>query len=372
MNAADSTGKDSPLDALSRDMAEIDKQIVTLLNKRAMCALKTAPQAGVQTPAFPPDREESFLEPLLDQNAGPLTSAHLKTVYREIFSATRALARPVTVAHLGPEGTFSHMAALDFFGSSTELRAMPRFDEIFKAVENRDCDLGVVPLENSLYGTIAQSIDLFAAHETHIQAEWFSRISHSLMSRETDLSAIKNVYSHPQALGQCAAWLCGRLPQAELISVDSTAAAAHRVLGESGAAAVGHGGLAPRLGLATLAENIEDDGDNWTRFVAIGPTPAADKKNADKTSILFTLEDKPGMLAAVLQRFAEAGVNMNKLESRPMRPERWKYMFFCDVACDLGADEHAPILKTLQELCRGLRVLGAYKSGRYTGKGARA
>lgn len=361
----------SRLNDLRRDIDAADAAILDLLNRRAALSLDVGSIKRKQKSAvFRPEREELLLEGLMDKNSGPLPNPHLRNIYREILSSSRALQSPLKVAFLGPEGTFSHMAATEFLGNSMDFWAMPSFADIFEAVENRDSELGVIPLENSLHGTIVQSVDLFAAHTVHIRSEWFSRISHSLMTREKTLSTIKTVYSHPQALGQCAKWLRANLPQAELVSVDSTAAAAHKVLAESNAAAVGHGSLAPRLGLAVLARNIEDTSDNWTRFVSIGPDPAPSpaKKTEDgavKTSVLFTLADKPGALAAVLRCFAKADVNMNKLESRPMHLERWKYIFFCDVSCDLTDAIHTALLDSLREHCHSFRILGAYAAGRY-------
>ncbi|MDR3074151.1 MAG: prephenate dehydratase [Deltaproteobacteria bacterium] len=353
------------LGGIRREIDAIDAALLDLLNRRAGCSLEAGGlKAGKGSPVFRPGREEELVQALLDRNPGPLPDAHLRAVYREILSSSRALQRPLKVAYLGPEGTFSHMAAVEFFGHSMDFLPLPRFDDIFEAVANRNSDIGVVPLENSLHGTIVQSIDLFAAHSVHIQAEWFSRISHSLMSRERDIGAITTVYSHPQALGQCANWLRAHLPEARLLSVDSTAAAAHKALGEAGAAAIGHGSLASRLGLSLLAKGIEDTGNNWTRFVSIG-AEAPENNGPSKTSALFTLPDKPGTLAAVLQCFASAKVNMNKLESRPMRSERWKYIFFCDIACNLMDAEHAALLEKLRGRCLSFRILGAYPAGRY-------
>ncbi len=370
--------RDRPcLEDLRQAIDTIDAGILELLGRRAALSLRVGgckPAAGL--PVYRPEREECLMETLLGRNSGPLPDAHLRAIYREILSSSRALQQPMRVAFLGPEGTFSHIAATEFLGNSMDFRAMSRLDDIFKAVENRDSELGIVPLENSLHGTVAQSVDLFAAHNVYIQSEWFSRISHSLLSREKSLSDIKTVYSHPQALGQCGQWLRANLPQAEQVSVDSTAAAVHKVLAEGNAAAVGNGSLAPRLGLALLASNIEDSGDNWTRFVCIGPEcanlpekTANGEENAVKTSVLFTLADKSGALAAVLVRFANAGVNLNKLESRPMRPERWKYIFFCDLSCDLRDRVHAELLDSLREHCHSFRILGAYGVGRYFNSG---
>lgn len=356
----------------------IDKTILDLLNRRASCSLEAGKlKAEVGAPIYRPVREGILLEELANANAGPLPNAHLRAIFREILSSSRALQKPLKVAFLGPDGTFSHMAATGFFGSTMDFWAAPRFEDIFEAVEKRESEIGVVPLENSLHGTVVQNIDLFAKHDVHIQAEWFSRISHSVLARETSLAAIKTVYSHTQALGQCAEWLRMNLPAARIVSMDSTAAAAHKVLAEDGAAALGHHNLASRLGLCVLADNVEDISDNWTRFVAIGPAPVeklsdADNAAVNKTSVLFTLPDKPGSLASVLQRFAEAGVNMNKLESRPLKSERWKYIFFCDVACDLTTERLAPLLHDLRGLCHSFRILGAYPTGIYIHDGEKA
>ena len=365
------------LEDLRLQIDSIDTAVLELLNRRATVSVAVGEIKRRQgSPVFRPEREELLIETLLDKNGGPLPNAHLRSVYREILSSSRALQRSHSVAFLGPDGTFSHMAATEFFGNSAEFRPMSRLGDIFEAVSNRSCELGVIPLENSLHGTVVQSIDLFAEHKVHILAEWFSQISHSLLSREKNLSDIKTVYSHPQALGQCADWLRTNLPQAELVSVDSTAAAAHKVFAEPQAAAIGHAGLAPRVKLSVLARNIEDTRDNWTRFVCIGSEPLASPVAEEtgeaptvKTSVLFTLADKPGSLAAALQCFAAAGVNMNKLESRPMRLERWKYIFFCDVSCDLIDAKHEPLLEALREICHSIRILGAYPAGRYMQKG---
>ncbi len=354
-----------PLEPFRREIDEVDAAILALLNRRAACSIRVgAIKAGSGAPVFRPGREQALMEKLLAANSGPLPDEHLRSVYREILSSSRALQRTLRVAYLGPEGTFSHMAGLEFFGESLDFAPTPHLAGIFEAVESRACELGIVPLENSLNGAVGQSIDLFAAHDVSIQAEWFSRIRLSLMTREASLAAVNVVYSHAQALGQCSEWLRRNLPAARQVSLESTAAAAHRVLAEEGAAAIGNGKLAPRLGLGLLAAGIEDVSDNWTRFCAIGPTPE-EHADADKTSVLFTLADKPGSLAAALRRVADAGINMSKLESRPLRSERWKYIFFADLDCDLTGPDHAPLVAELRETCHSFRILGAYPAGRH-------
>ena len=355
----------SRLSQIRDEIDAIDKSLLDLLNKRARCSMEVGSIKSTQgAPVYRPGREQLLLEKLLERNEGPLPETHLRHVYREIISSSRMLQQPLRIAFLGPEGTFSHMAGLEFFGKSPDYQPMQQIEQVFESVENHGCELGIVPLENSLHGTVVRSIDLFARHEVCIQAEWFSRISHSLLSREDDMAAITTVYSHPQPLGQCAIWLREHLPRARQVSLESTAAAAHRALSESGAAAIAHGGLASRLGLATLASCIEDASDNWTRFAVIASC-LAEHDGADKTSILFTLPDKPGSLHAVLDVFAKASINLNKLESRPMKHERWKYVFFCDLAVDITAPEHKPLLEDVRANCHSFRVLGAYPSGSY-------
>ncbi|MCF8040324.1 MAG: ACT domain-containing protein, partial [Desulfohalobiaceae bacterium] len=236
-------------------------------------------------------------------------------------------------------------------------------------VRNRQAELGIIPLENSLQGTVGQSLDLFLRYDVFVQAEVFCRISHSLLAVGDSLEDIKVVYSHPQALQQCTTWLSVHVPQAKVVPVESTAAAARRIVGQKGLAAVAHADLAAVLGLYVLRSGIEDLPENWTRFLIIGPeSPPAG--NRDKTSLLFTLPDKPGSLAGVLGILAGEKVNMKKLESRPFRGSKWEYVFFADVECDLSRQEYAGLLQSLRENCHSLRVLGSYPDGPYIQKTA--
>jgi len=359
-----------PADGIEGELAElragidaVDSEIQRLLNKRAEFSLKTGRlKAGAGVPVFHPDREQALLAALEARNTGPLPALHLKAIYGEILSSSRALQEPLRVAFLGPEGTFSHMAAREYFGSAMIYEAKATLHDVFDAVEKGDSDLGMVPLENSLNGSVGQSLDLFASHRNaHVQAEWSSRIRLSLMSGARSLAEISVIYSHPQALGQCALWLRENLPSARQVQVESTAAAAHRAVAEAGSAAVGHAGIAPNLGLRVLASGIEDIADNWTRFFIIGPRPA-DSAGANRSSLVFALADQPGSLAAVLNAFAAAKINMSKLESRPMRHERWKYLFFADVDCNLAHPAHASLLESVRSHCHSVRVIGSYLS----------
>jgi len=356
---------DSPLDPVRESIDTVDRELLALLNRRAALSLEVGRlKADSDEPVFKPFREKELLEKLVRENPGPLPDEHLRAVYREIMSSSRRLQRTQKVAYLGPEGTFSYFAAVSYLGRSADFEPRSTIDGVFEAVSLRDAELGVIPLENSLQGTVGQSLDLFLRHDVFIQAELYSKISHALLSKGTDISRIEEVYSHPQPLGQCGGWLRAHLPTARIVPTDSTAAAASRVLYNPKAAAIGHVKLSEMLGLNILASRIEDLPDNWTRFLVIGPSETK-SGNRDKTSILFTLPDKPGALSMVLSKLAVAGINLTKLESRPLRGEKWKYVFFADLECDLSLGEFGKMVSELRHELHSLRILGSYPAGPY-------
>ncbi|MDR2488017.1 MAG: prephenate dehydratase [Desulfovibrio sp.] len=352
------------LEELRAAISEVDRSLVALLNKRATLSLDVGSlkRGSAASPIFRPGREAELLKTLATCSAGPLPESHLRAIYREILSSSRYLQSPQRVAFLGPEGTFSHMAGRALLGSLASFHPQHNLPMVFQAVESGDCDIGVVPLENSLQGSVGQSFDLFMKHPLHIRTETYCRIRHSLLSRERDLASVNVVYSHPQPLAQCANWLMRNLPRARVAPLESTAAAAHHVAEEAGAAAIAHADLAAELGLHLLANGMEDQPGNWTRFAVVGRNPA-DRPGADKTSLLFSVADKPGSLFRVLQCLADKSINMRKLESRP-QGDNWKYIFFADLECDIFNKEYAGILESLEEHCLSLRVLGSYPSGR--------
>jgi chorismate mutase/prephenate dehydratase len=351
------------LSAVRREIDWVDDEILELLNKRARISKRVGRlKAGSGDPVFKPAREKALLDKLQGKNPGPLPADHLRSIYREIMSSSRALQRPQKIAYLGPEGTFSHLAAMEFLGQSVDYQPKGGLESVFLAVSTGEAELGVIPLENTLEGSVGQSLDLFHRFEVFIQAELYCRIVHSLLSGETELDGVTEVHSHPQPLGQCGEWLARNLPDAVLVPARSTAEAAQHVADQPGKACIGHSRLAARLGLNVLAQSIEDTPDNWTRFCVIAAAPLADGQ-PEKTSVLFTTTDKPGSLAGVLSALAEEGVNMSKLESRPLRGEKWKYVFFVDLECDLYAPEYKQARKKLNERCNTLRLLGSYPSG---------
>lgn len=358
------------LDKLREQIDEVDRQLLELLNRRANLSLAVGQaKRKVSGRVFDPAREARLLERLASLNQGPLKTEHVTAVWRAILSASRSLQKAAAVAYLGPEGTFSYFAARDFLGESMTFVPCHDFNEIFRGVSLGEYDAGVIPLENSIHGTITQSFDLFSQYEVNIQAEFFSRIANSLLSRETSLESIRTVYSHAQPLGQCATWLRAHLPSARLVSVESTAAAAWKASREEGAASIGHRSMAEKLGMSSLADNIQDDTANWTRFVLIcpgaSPVRADHEKEQErfKSSLLFTVPNRAGTLSAVLNTFSAHKVNMTKLESRPMKGSCWDYVFFADVECDLSSAGRRALIEDLDACCNSVRVLGCYPEG---------
>lgn len=355
------------LNEIRSEIDAVDRELLRLLNVRARLSREVGKiKAGNTGIIFQPLRERELLDKLAGENPGELPEEHLRAIWREILSSSRALQRPQNVAYLGPEGTFSYFAGLEYLGRSAKFHPCRDIAQIFEEVTKGNCELGVVPLENSLQGTVGVSFDLFLKHNVAIEAELYSRISHCLLSNSPSLAQITRVYSHSQPLAQCGTWLRAHLPQAALIPVESTAAAARMAAEEEGAAAIGNCRLSAMLGMDVLARGIEDEQGNWTRFVIISPAKGregAPKQGADKSSLLFTLLDKPGTLASVLELLAHNHVNMRKLESRPLRGQPWRYVFFCDVESDLNNPEYKPLLDALAQNCTSFRILGSYPMG---------
>ncbi len=359
-------------DEVSRKLTELrqeidytDKTIVDLLNKRAgLCQVVGELKSGSSQQVFKPFREKAVLERLIQENPGLLPEAHLRAIYREILSSSRRLQQPEKVVYLGPEGTFSYFAGVEMLGSSTCFEPCARLTDIFSAVAEKKAALGIVPLENSLQGSVGQNLDLFFHYPVYIQAEIYCRISHHLMGAGDDLGRVSTVYSHPRALEQCSGWLEARLPEAALVPLPSTAAAVRRIAGRPERAVIGHCKLAEMFDLNMMVADIEDMPDNWTRFAVIGPELATGG-GRDKTSLLFTLPDRSGALVRILTVLAGRGINMKKLESRPMKQKNWEYLFFVDVECDLTDNEYTEMKKELADSCQTLRILGSYPAGRY-------
>jgi len=349
-----------PFAGLRHSIDEVDAQLLQLLNKRAELSLQVGTiKSKGNFPILNPKREKDLILNLEHINAGPLPNEHLRSIYREIMSSSRRLQAPLTVAYLGPKGTFSYYAGVEALGSSLDYIPQRDLESVFQAVSFGKTQLGIVPFENSLNGGVGQSMDLFLRYDVSVQAETYSRISHCLHARSRDLESVTHVFSHPQALAQCTRWLRNTVPQAELVPTESTGAAVDSALDHPGGAVIGHVSLGSGETLRCLAQDIQDEPDNWTRFLILTKHPYAGESR-DKTSLLMTLPDTPGALQRILAIFSDAGINMSKLESRPLRLEKWKYAFFIDLQTDLTDPETAPVLDKLRDQAQSLRILGSY------------
>lgn len=266
------------------------------------------------------------------------------------------------IAYLGPEATFSHMAAISLYGRSADLHPAETIEDVFDLVEKGICTLGIVPVENSYEGAVNITLDLFYKYDLRICAETYMRVRHHLLSMEGYDRDIKKIYSHPMALAQCRLWLRENMKGVPVAEVSSTSLAAGMAAKEHGVAAIGNMELSRIYGLRVLEENIEDHPDNMTRFVVIGKRYVA-PMGKDKTSIIFFLADKPGALYKALGALAERGINMTRIESRPMRTRNWEYLFFTDIEGHEEDEGVGEALKEMEKECVLLKRLGSYPKG---------
>jgi chorismate mutase/prephenate dehydratase len=340
-----------------------DRQIVSLLNARAALSIEVGRlknQDGLDI--YDPGQEGRVHDYLLHLNVGPLSHNAVRDIYREIISASRALQAPVSVAYLGPEASFSHLAVLSRFGRAVALLPQVSISEVFTAVEKGRVRLGVVPVENSLEGSVKQSLDRLVSTPLAIRAEIFLRISHTLVSACENQQGIKRIYSHPQALAQCQGWLARHMPSVRLVESESTAGAARRVLEDSEGAAIGSELLAETYGLTVLAQAIEDHPLNTTRFFVIGQGQGA-ASGDDKTSIAFGTPHAPGGLHRALEPFARKGINLTRIESYPAKDRMWEYLFFADFLGHVEQMEIAQCLEELKGQTTFFKFLGSYPRG---------
>jgi chorismate mutase/prephenate dehydratase len=349
------------LDRLRAAIDATDRSILAALNERARLVQRVGEikRAGRST-VYAAARERDLVRALQGENPGPFPDGALPAVFREIISATRSLEAPLRIAYLGPEGTFSHLAARQVFGSQVEFVGFAGIAEVFAAVERGDCDHGLVPVENTSEGVVTQTLDTFVDSDLPICGETLLRISHRLLSRTGRLEDVRRVASHPQPLAQCRGWLDRNLPAAERVEVASTAAAARLAAERPDVAAVGSALAGEREGLLTVAAGIEDRRDNTTRFLVIGgdaPAPSGD----DVTSVVFTVRrTEAGALHRLLEPFARHGVNLASIQSRPLRGAPWEYLFFLDVEGHRSQPAVAAALSDAARVAHSCRVLGSF------------
>jgi len=344
----------------------IDAEISRLISARAVCAQEVAEVKKANLPPnvdiqfYRPEREAQVLRKVMEQNKGPLSDEEMARLFREIMSACLALEHPTKVAFLGPEGTFTQQAVLKHFGHSAIALPFSAIDEVFREVEAGAVDYGVVPVENSTEGVVNHTLDNFMGSNLKICGEVELRIHQNLLvSDVTSTNNISRIYSHSQSLAQCRKWLDANYPKAERIAVNSNAEAAKRIKGEWNAAAIAGTMAAELYGLKILAEKIEDQPDNSTRFLIIGNqhVPAS---GVDKTSIVVAMRNEPGALHNLLEPFHRHNIDLTRVETRPSRTGAWTYVFFIDFVGHVKDPLISDVMKEVAGRCADLKLLGSY------------
>jgi len=349
------------LDDIRKQIDAIDHQLLDLLSQRADLVHEVGvvkKRDGLQI--YAPDREQALLTRLIDMNRGRLPEKSIRAIYREIMSAALALEDHLRIAYLGPEGTWTHQAAIKKFGHSVDYSPQANFADVFDQVARRKASYGVVPIENSTEGAVSHTLDLFVDSPLHICSQILMRIEHGLMAA-VPREDIKTLYSHPQVFGQCRNWIHKHFPQTDLVEVSSTTKAAEiaRDRAADGAAALGGTLAAEMYGLTMLEEAIQDRATNTTRFLVIGEKTCPPTGN-DRTSLLFAIHDRPGSLVNALKAFDEFHINMSKIESRPSKRRDWEYIFYVDLAGHCEDPAVANALNELDKHCSMVKLLGSY------------
>ncbi|MFX0075752.1 MAG: prephenate dehydratase [Candidatus Hermodarchaeota archaeon] len=353
------------LEDIRKKIDEIDDALVDLLNKRADAVMKVGNlKKLLNLDVFQPKREEEIKSRLKDRQT-IYKKESIEAIWNEIISASKSVQGTVTkVGFLGPEGTFTHRAALDYFAKAgTQFVPYDSMPEIFDSIEKDKLDFGIVPIENSLQGTVRETLDLLIENDLFIYGEIEVRVIQNLISlKEAELSDIKNIFSHPQAFAQTKIWLKSNLPTAKNTEVTSTAEAVRRVKGleDKSYAAIGTELAASIYELKVLNSNIEDEKLNYTRFLIISKSENPLKTEKMKTSIVFVTKHVPGALYSVLKIFSDADINLSKIESRPRRRGKWEYIFFMDFEADKNNPKAAEALKLMKENVIWQKVLGSF------------
>lgn len=366
--AAPAQRMSSQIKELRARIDKLDLQILELVNKRAALAAEIGKQKNDHgTEIFSPEREEEVYRNVLEANKGPLDQATIRAIFREIMSGSRALQKVLKVAYLGPEYSFSHLAAIERFGQAVEFLRVGNIAAVFEAVNRGHADFGVVPLENSTDGRVSDTLDMFLRMpQIKIVAEVRLRIHHNLLARCTP-QEIRRVYSKAQALAQCRNWLSKNVPYATLHEVGSTTTAAELAQREVGAAAIASRQAAVHYSLPILFENIEDSPHNETRFAVVGHQQTG-RTGHDKTAIMFRVPHRPGALVDALNVFKEHKLNLTWIESFPaQRANKPEYVFFVDFEGHQEDPKVKRALGLLQEHCEELTILGSFPMASLSG-----
>lgn len=361
---ADGRPVDDQLAELRERIDGVDRQLLALLNDRARLAQAVGEVKKIDaSPVFRPDREAQVIEGLKAANAGPITPAGIAPIWREIMSACRSLEARLRVAFLGPLGTFSEQAALQYFGSSIEAVPCASFDEVFRATVAQSADFGIVPVENSTEGVVSRSLDLLLQSPITIAGETSLMVTHNLLRRTLSRDGIRIVAAHPQALAQCQDWLSKHLPQAERRAVSSNAEGARLAAEDDAVAALASERAASQYGLHVVQRAVQDEAHNRTRFVVIA-RPDRHQPSAptghDCTSLIVSVDNRPGAVHDMLVPLKRHGVSMTRFESRPARSGQWEYVFYIDLAGHAEDPAVAAALAELRAQCSFFKMLGSF------------
>ena len=363
------------IDKLRERIDDLDRRIVKLLNQRAKAAIDIGEKERKNgDPIFVPDREEKVLRRVADASAehGYLSSRAIRNIYSEVISACRSAEKRITVAFLGPRGTFSHQAARKTteivsiarhaarqrFGSTVDLVPVSGIDAVFAEVAQERADYGVVPIENSTEGGVGATLDMFMETELKVCAEVMVNVHHALMAKCPPRS-VKKIYSKAEPFGQCKAWLASHFADAQLVEVSSTARAAELAAKTKNAAAIAHEDAAVAHGLTVLFNKIEDNPFNMTRFFVLARDDAP-ATGRDKTSLICFIKDQPGALHRILQPFWRARLNLTKIESWPSKRKAWDYCFFIDFEGHRSTPDVIACLNKVRDNCSDMKILGSF------------
>ncbi len=353
--------------ALRKSIDDIDAHIVELLNRRAAIAKNIGEiKKKLCEKPYVAAREVEIYEKVKGLNEGPLDNEALKNIFREIISACRSIQESLKVFYLGPAGTFTSLAAIKYFGMSTIFIPQGTIKEIFDEVERDRASFGVVPIENSLEGVVAYSLDMFFETDLKICGEVFIKVSHNLLNKTGDIRKIKKIYSHPHAIAQCRKFLSTKLKNIPLIEVESTAKAAEVASHDENVGAIASEAAALIYNLQIVCKEIEDDLHNYTRFIILGHYDQPLSEN-NKTSLMFSVVHKAGSLYKALEIFAKYDINMSKIESRPSKRKPWDYMFFVDILGHRDMKNVKEAITELTERVSFIKILGSYKQGEING-----
>lgn len=348
------------LNDLRKQIDQIDKELVELINKRAqvVVAVGECKKTTGVAPIYAPDREKAVFAKIQQLNQGPLPDMTFQAIWRELMSGSFFLEKPLRIAYLGPKGSFTHAAATTKFGQSVDYEAVTDIRSIFDEVSKGHSDLGVVPVENSCGGGVVETFDAFVDSDVMICAEMYMPIHHNLLAN-CKLEEIERIYSKPEVFTQCRKWLSATFKETKTIAAASTAKAAQLAANESNSAAIGSAKAAELYGLNTICASIEDVPNNVTRFLIISKKdtqPSGD----DKTALLFSTAHKAGALVDVLKVFKSHGINLSTIESRPSKKRQWEYYFFVDVFGHKLEENMINAIEEAKNHCLQLSVLGSF------------